>query len=134
MKDTPNSIILIPWFSWKTNRGHWSLVIRLNSTKGIVTFYHFDSMNHQTEIPKCALSKTPLYNESTHKWQNIRTETQTELECGMRVCLAASMICQYQGSIQKRVTMCKVIPNLSQFARQHVVETLSSSTRTPLCL
>jgi hypothetical protein len=134
MKDTPNSIILIPWFSGKTKSGHWSLVIRLKSTKGKVTFYHFDSLNHQTETAKCALSKTPLYNESTHKWQNIRTERQTELECGMRVCLAASMICQYQGSIQKRVAMCKVIPNLSQFARQHVVETLSSRTWTPFSL
>jgi hypothetical protein len=57
---------------------------------------------------------------------------QTEVECGMRVCLAAALIEKCGGSIPSRVKKCKGIENLNEFTRQHVVKSLTEKSLTPI--
>jgi hypothetical protein len=52
-----------------------------------------------------------------------------ELECGMRLCLAASTIAQYRGTIPKRKKYVD-IENLSTFAREYVVNILTAKKWT----
>jgi hypothetical protein len=60
----------------------------------------------------------------------MRTVGQTELECEMRLCLAASMIAQYRGTIPKRLKSCRDIDNLTTFAREYVVNILTAKKLT----
>jgi hypothetical protein len=55
---------------------------------------------------------------------------QKELECGMRLCLAASMIAQYRVTIPKCVKNCKEIDNLTTFERRYVVNILTANKWT----
>jgi hypothetical protein len=48
----------------------------------------------------------------------------------MRLCLAASMIAQYKGTIPKRVKSCTEIENLAIFAREYVVNILTAKQWT----
>jgi hypothetical protein len=48
----------------------------------------------------------------------------------MRLCLAASMIAQYRGTIPKRVKSCKEIENLTTFAREYIVNILTAKQWT----
>jgi hypothetical protein len=57
---------------------------------------------------------------------NVRIVQQKELECGMRLCLAASLIAQYRGTILKQVKNCRDIDNLTTFARKYVVNILTA--------
>jgi hypothetical protein len=98
--------------------GHWSLILRY---KNKVAFYHMDSLNRFDNSASYALSNTPLYSQDTDSWHNVRIGRQTELEYGMRLCLAASTIAQYRGSIPKRMKNDGDIDNLSTFAREYVV-------------
>jgi hypothetical protein len=89
-----------------------------------------DSLNRFDDHAPYALSNTPLYSQNRDSWQNVRTVQQTEQECVMRLCLAASMIAQYRGSIPKRVKSCKEIDNLGKFAREYVVNILTANKWT----
>jgi hypothetical protein len=77
-----------------------------------------------------ALLNTPLYSQNRDSWHNVRTVRQTEQECGMRLCLAASMIAQYKGTIPKRVKSCTEIENIAIFAREYVVNILTAKQWT----
>jgi hypothetical protein len=123
-------ILYIPWLTRETTRGHWSLIVRFKSTHGKVTFYHMDSLNRFDNSASYALSNTPSYSHSRDSWHNVRTVRQTEQECGMRLCLAASMIAQYRGTIPKRVKSCRNIDNLATFAREYVVNILPAKQWT----
>jgi hypothetical protein len=101
VKDVVNHILYIPWFTGETTGGHWSLIVRSKSTHGKVAFYHMDSLNCFNNNASYALSNTPLYSQNRDAWHNVRTVRQTEQECGMRLCLAASVIAQYRGTIPK---------------------------------
>jgi hypothetical protein len=130
MKDLVKHILHILWFTGETNRGHWSLIVRRRNTRGKVAFYHMESLNHFDNHAPYALSNTPLYPQSRDLWHNVRTVRQTEQECGMRLCLAASTIAQYRGTIQKRVKSCKVIDNLGTFTWEYVVNILTAKKWT----
>jgi hypothetical protein len=58
-------------------------------------------------IAAYARSNTPLYSQNRDSWHSMRMVQHTELECGMRLCLAASMIAQYRGTIPNRVKSCR---------------------------
>jgi hypothetical protein len=62
-----------------------------------------DSLNRFDNSASYALSKTPWYSQNRDSWHNVGTARQTELECGMRLCLDASMIAQYRGTLPKRM-------------------------------
>jgi hypothetical protein len=97
-KDIAKHILYIPWFTGETIGGHWPLIVRYKNTHGKVAFYHMDSLNCFDNSAPHALSNTPLYSQNIDSWHNVRTVRQTKLECGMRLCLAASMIAQYMGN------------------------------------
>jgi hypothetical protein len=101
VKDALKHILYIPWFTGETTGGHWSLIVRSKSTHGKDAFYHMDPLNCFNNSASYALSNTPLYSQNRDSWHNARTVRQTEQECGMRLCLAASMIAQYRGTIPK---------------------------------
>ena len=126
--DIPKHIMYIPWFTGETTGGHWSLIVRTRSTRGNVTFHHIDSLNRFDSNDKYALSNTPMYSQNRDSWHNVRTSRQTEMECGMRLCLAATMIAQFKGTIQKRVKNCMEVENLGAYAREYVVKVLTSKT------
>jgi hypothetical protein len=114
-------IIFIPWFTGHTREGHWSMVVQQLYKNNNVCFYHFNSLNRFTNIVPYSLSNTPLYTPQTYSWQNVQTIRQTELECGMRACMDASLITQNTANFQSRVKKCKDIFKLSKFSRQCVV-------------
>jgi hypothetical protein len=130
VKDVVKHILYIPWFTGETTGGHWSLIVRSKSTHGKVAFYHMDSFKHFDNSASYALPNTPVYSHNRDSWHNVMTVRQTELECGMRICLAASMIDQYRGTIPKRVKLCKDIDNLITFAREYVVNILTAKQWT----
>jgi hypothetical protein len=101
VKDVVKHILYIPWFTGETTggRGHWSLILRSKSTHGKVAFYHMDPLNCFNNSASYVLSNTPLYSHDRDSWHTVRTVRQTEQECGMRLCLAASMIAQYRETI-----------------------------------
>jgi hypothetical protein len=99
VKDVVKHILYIPWFTGETTGGHWSLIVWSKSTHDKVAFYHMDSLDRFDNSASYALSNTPLYSHTRDSWHNVRTVQQTEQECGMRLCLAASMIAQYIGTI-----------------------------------
>jgi hypothetical protein len=101
MKDIANHILYIPWFTGETTWGHWSLIVRQITTHGKVALYHMDSLNRFDGHALYALSNTPVYSQNRDSWQNMRTVRQTKQECGMILCLAASMIAQYRGTTPK---------------------------------
>jgi hypothetical protein len=123
VKDVAKHILYIPWFTGRTNRGHWSLS---KSTHGKVAFYHMDSLNFFDNSASYALLNMPLYSHNIDSLHNVRTVRQTELECGMILCLAASMIAQYRVTIPKRVKRCKD-NNLTAFAREYVMNILTAN-------
>ena len=125
-----NHILFIPWFTGETTKGHWSLIVRHRKPKGNAAFYHIDSLNKYDRHARYALTNTPLFKEGIDLWHEVKTVKQTEQECGMRVCLAASMIAQYKGTIQKRVKSCGEIDNLGKFAREYVVNILTAKKWT----
>jgi hypothetical protein len=100
-KDVVKHILYIPWFTGETTGGDWSLIVRSKSTHGKVALYHMDSLNRFDNSASCALSNTPLYSQNRDSWHNVRTVQQMEQECGMILCLAASMIAQYRETIPK---------------------------------
>jgi hypothetical protein len=102
------------------------LIVRYRIMHGKVAFYNMDSPNQFDNSASYALSNTPLYSQNTDSWINARTVRQTELERGMRLCLAASMIAQYRGTIPKRMKKYGDIDNLSTFAREYIVNILSA--------
>jgi hypothetical protein len=55
-----------------------------------------------------------------------------KVECGMRVCLAAALIAKCGGSIPSRVKKCKGIESLNEFTREHVVQSLTAKSLTPI--
>jgi hypothetical protein len=101
---------------------------------GKVFLYHFDSLYNFDNAESHALSYTPLYIQGIDSWQNVKTPMQTEVECGMRVCLAAALIAKCGGSIPGRVKKCKGIENLNEFTRHHVVQSLMAKSLTPIPL
>jgi hypothetical protein len=50
----------------------------------------------------------------------------------MRMCLAAALIAKCGGSIPSRVKKCKGSENLNEFTRQHVVQSLTAKSLTPI--
>jgi hypothetical protein len=127
-----SNIMFIPWFSGNTTAGHWTLIVRHRNRHGKVFLYHFDSLNNFDNVEFHALSYTPLYIQGIDSWQNVKTPMQTEVECGMRVCLAAACIAKCGGSIPSRVKKCKGNENLNEFTRQHVVQSLTEKSLTPI--
>jgi hypothetical protein len=101
MKDTVKHILYIPLFTGETTRGHWSLIVRHINTHGKVALYHMDSLSRFDDHAPYTLSNTALYSQNRDSWQNARTVRQTEHEYGMILCLAATMIAQYRGTIPK---------------------------------
>jgi hypothetical protein len=101
---------------WEDNQG----------TLDKVAFYHMDLLNNFNNSAPHALSNTPLYSQNRDLWHNVRTIRHTELECGVRLCVAASMIAQYRGTIPNRVKSCREIDNLSIFVREYVVNVLTA--------
>jgi hypothetical protein len=89
-----------------------------------------DSLNRFDSSAPYAHSNTPLYSQNRDSWHNVRTVRQTELECGVRLCLAASMITQYRGTISKRVKNHRDMDNLSTFAQEYVVNILTAKAWT----
>jgi hypothetical protein len=79
-----------------------------------------------------AQSYTAIYIQGVDSWKNVKTPMQTEVECGMRVCLAAALIAKCGGYIPSRVKKCKGIENLNEFTRQHVVQSLTATSLTPI--
>jgi hypothetical protein len=130
VKDLSRHILCISWFTGETTGGHYSLIVRSKSTHGKVDFYHMDSLNRFNNNASYALSNIPLYSQNRDSWHNVRTVQQTEQECGMRLCLAASMIAQYNGTIPKRVKSCTEIENQAIFARECVVNILTAKKWT----
>jgi hypothetical protein len=125
VKDIAKHILYIPWFTGETTGGHWSLMVRYKNTHGKVAFYHIDSLNRFDNSESYILSNTPLYSQNRDSWHNLRTIRQKELECGIVLCLDASMIAQYRGTIPKRMKNYGDIDNLSIFAREYVVNILT---------
>jgi hypothetical protein len=125
-------IMFIPWFSVNTTAGHWTLIVRHRNQHGKVFIYHFDSLNNFDNVESHALSYTPLYIQGIDSWKNVKTPMQTEVECGVRVCFAATLIAKCGGSIPSRVKKCKGIENLNEFTRQHVVQSLTAKSLTPI--
>jgi hypothetical protein len=125
-------IMFIPWFSGNTTAGHWTLIVRHRNRHSKVFLYHFDSLNNFNNVESHALSYTPLYIQGIDSWQNVKTPMQTEVEYGMRVCLAAALIAKCGGSISSRVKKYKGIENLNEFTRQHVVQSLTAKSLTPI--
>jgi hypothetical protein len=130
VKDVVKHILYIPWFTGETTGGHWSLTVWSRSTHGKVAFYHMDSLNHFNNSASYALLKTPLYSQNRDSWHNVRTVQQTDQGCGMRLCLAASMIAQYRGNIPKQAKICRDIDNLTTFARKCVVNIVTAKQWT----
>jgi hypothetical protein len=122
----------IPLFSGNTTAGHWTLIVRHMNRHGKVFLYHFDSLNNFDNVESHALSYILLYIQGIDSWQNVKTPMQTEVECDMRVCLAAALIAKCGGSIPSRVKKCKGIENLNEFTRQHVVQSLTAKSLTPI--
>jgi hypothetical protein len=89
VKDLVKHILCIPWFTGETTGGHWSLIVRSKSKDGKIALYHMDSLDRFNHNASYALSNTPLYSQNRDSWHNVRTVRQTELECGMILCLAA---------------------------------------------
>jgi hypothetical protein len=121
-----------PWLSGNTTAGHWTLIVRHRNQHGKVFLYHFDSLNNFDNVESRAHSYTPLYIQGIDSWQNVKTPMQTEVECGMWMCLAAALISKCGGSIPSRVNKCKGIENLNEFTRQHVVQSLMAKSLTPI--
>jgi hypothetical protein len=130
VKDEVKHMLCIPWFNGETSWGHWSLLVWSKITHGKVAFYHIDSLNRFNKNASYALSNTPLYSQVRDSWHNVRTVQHTEQECGMRLCLAASMIAQYRGTIPKQVKSCMEIENLATFAREYIVNILTAKKWT----
>jgi hypothetical protein len=131
VKDIAKDICYIPWFTGKTTGGgSWTLIVRYKNTHGKFAFYHMNSLNFFDNSASYALLNTPLYPQNTDSWHNVRTVRQTELECGMRLCLAASMIAQYRGTIPKRMKNYGDIDNLIIFAWEYVVNILTAKKWT----
>jgi hypothetical protein len=124
--------MFIPWFSGNTTAGHWTLIVRHRNRNGKVFLYYFDSLNNFDNVESHALSYTPLYIQGLDSWQNVKTPMQTEVEYGIRVCLAAALIAKCGGYIPSRVKKCKGIDNLNEFTRQHVVQSLTAKSLTPI--
>jgi hypothetical protein len=101
VKDAVKHILYIPLSTGETTGGHCSLIVWSKSTHGKVAFYHMDSLNRFNNSASYGLSNTLLYSQNRDLWHNVRTVRQTELECVMRLCVAASMISQYRGTIPK---------------------------------
>jgi hypothetical protein len=80
-----------------------------------------DSLKNFDNSAPYALSNTPLYSQNRDSWHNMRMVQKLELECGMRPCLAASMIAQYSGTIPNRVKSWREIGNLTICAQKYVV-------------
>jgi hypothetical protein len=95
--------MFIPWFSGNTTVVHWTLIVRHRNRHSKVFLYHFDALNNFDSVESHALSYTPLYIQGIDSWQNVKTPMQTEVEYGMRVCLAAALIAKCGGSIPSRV-------------------------------
>jgi hypothetical protein len=123
-------ILCIPWFTGETNGGHCSLIVQSKSTHSKAAFYNMDSLNRFNNNASYTLSKTTLCLQKRDSWYNVRTVRHMELECGMILCLAASMIAQYKGTIPKRVKSCMEIENLAIFAREYVVDILTAKKWT----
>jgi hypothetical protein len=96
-------IMFIPWFLGNTTAGHWTLIVRHRNRNGKAFLYHFGSLNNFDNVESHALSYTPLYIQGVDSWQNVKAPMQTEVECGIRVCLEAALIAKYGGSIPSRV-------------------------------
>jgi hypothetical protein len=125
-------IMCIPLFSENTNAGHWTLIVCHRNRNGKVLLYHFDSLYNFDNVESHALSYTPLYIQGVDAWQNGKTPMHTKVECGMRVCLAADLISKCGGSFPSRVKKCKGIEHLNEFTRQHVVQSLTAKSLTPI--
>jgi hypothetical protein len=91
-----------------------------------VCFYYFNSLNRFDDRAPYSLPNTPLYTLQTDSWKNIRAIRQTELDCGMQVCMAASLIAQHKGTFQSSINKCKDIINMSNFSSQYVVNILTT--------
>jgi hypothetical protein len=83
---------------WGNNRGTLIIdsMVQTYTWEGCL-----DSLNRFDNSASCALSNTPLYSQNRDSWHNVRTVQQMEQECGMILCLAASMIAQYRETIPK---------------------------------
>jgi hypothetical protein len=62
VKDIMKHILYIPWFTGRTNGGHWILIAWYKNTNGKVAFYHMDSLNNFDNSAPYALSNTPIYS------------------------------------------------------------------------
>jgi hypothetical protein len=104
------------------------MIVQHLNRDNTICFFQFDSLNQFNNRAPYALSNTPLYTPHTDSWQKIRTIRQTELECGTRVCLTASLIAQHTGTLQSRVNKCKDIINLSNFTMHYMLSTSSQQS------
>jgi hypothetical protein len=120
-------IMIIPRFTRHTWEGHWSMVAPHLNINNKVCFYHFDSLNRFDDMAPHSLSNTPLYTPQTDTWKNVQTMRQTELESGMRVCMAASVIAEDTGTFQIPVKKCKDTINLNNFSRRYVANIVTTN-------
>jgi hypothetical protein len=79
---------------WEDQRGTLEIASMVQKKHGKVAFYHMDSLSNFDNSTPYALSSTLLYSQNRDSWHNMTMERRTELECGMVLCLGASMIAQ----------------------------------------
>jgi hypothetical protein len=85
------------------------MIVRYLNRNNNMCFYHFDSLNNFENRAPYNLLNTRIYTPYTASWQNIKNIQQTELEHGMRVCLAASLIAQHTGTLQSSIKNVKTL-------------------------
>jgi hypothetical protein len=92
----------------------------------IHTIYNFDSLNEFNDSTKALLSFTTLYTPTIDRWIIIKAVYQVEVECTVRVCLAAGLTVVHMTDTNSAIQHEVEYSDLVTHSREHVCKFLTT--------